>query len=92
MVHKLLLDNHLIEVPKAPLLQRLQQVIDKIRPRLQKYHGNIELVSFKPPNTLEICLVNHLDAKSPVELNLLPKIEQSIKYYCPEITQIITID
>ncbi len=91
MVYKLLLDNKIIEVPKEPLIQRLQQVLDKIRPYIKKYHKNLELVAFKPPDTLEISLVDHGNHDISVNLNLLPKIQKSIQYYCPEILKITTI-
>lgn len=91
MVYKLLLDKKIIKVPKEPLFQRLQQVIDKIRPYL-KYNENLELVAFKPPNTLEISLVVNADNDTSVKLKLLPKIKKTIQYYCPEITKIIAVN
>ena len=92
MVYKLLLDNELIELPKEPLLQRLHRVIDKIRPYLQKYHENIELVAFKPPDTLEISLMGNASHDNSVNLNLLHKIKKSVQCYCPEITKIVAVN
>ena len=91
MVYKLLLDNKIIEVPKEPLIQRLHQVLHKIRPYIKKYHKNLELVAFKPPDTLEISLVDDGNNDTSVNLNLLPKIKKSIQYYCPEIVKITTV-
>ena len=89
MLYNLLLEKKLVEVPKTPLLQRLQQVIDKIRPYVNKYHVNIELLSFKPPDTIEISLTYNPDKKTPRNAKLVSKIEQSLQHYCPEITKII---
>ena len=86
-----LLDNKFREVQRSPLLQRLQEVIYKIRPYVEEYHDSIELLSFKPPDTLEIGLVNKANRKSPRNANFISKIEQSIQYYCPEITKIIIV-
>ncbi|WP_044304596.1 hypothetical protein [Richelia intracellularis] len=86
-----LLDNKFREVQRSPLLQRLQEVIYKIRPYVEEYHDSIELLSFKPPDTLEIGLVNKANRKSHRNANFISKIEQSIQYYCPEITKIIIV-
>ncbi|MDJ0676091.1 MAG: NifU family protein [Calothrix sp. MO_167.B42] len=91
MVYKLLLDKKIIEAPKEPLIQRLQQVLDQIRPYIKKYNKNLELVAFKPPDTLEISLGDNANHDTSVNLNLLAKIKTSIQYYCPEIIKITTV-
>ncbi|NRB06583.1 MAG: NifU family protein [Richelia sp.] len=91
MIYNLLLEDKLVGVTKVPLLQRLQQVIDKMRPYIKKYNENIELLCFKPPDTLEISLIHNYDSKSTSNAKISSKIEQSIQYYCPEITKIIIV-
>jgi len=91
IVYKLLLDKKIIEAPKEPLIQRLQQVLDKIRPYIKKYNKNLDIVAFKPPDTIEISLEDDGNNDTSVHLNLLQKIKISIQYYCPEIIKITTV-
>ncbi|KST62821.1 NifU family protein [Mastigocoleus testarum] len=76
---------------KSPLQLRVQTALDQVRPRLQSHYGDVELVSIKLPDTVEVRLTGTCSHCSASELTLSQLVEESIQDHCPEIKQVIAV-
>ncbi|BAY13782.1 NifU family protein [Calothrix sp. NIES-2098] len=92
VVYGVLLYHGLIKPPQPPLLQRIQAALDEVRPGLKSHQGDVELVAFKPPDTVEVRLIGSCSNCPASALTLSQGIEQAIKAHCPEITTIIAVN
>ena len=92
VVYGVLLYHELVKPPKPPLLQRVQAAIDEVRPGLKSHNGDVELVAIKLPDTVEVRLIGTCSNCPSSTLTLSQGIEQAIKNYCPEITQVIAVN
>ncbi|AKG23770.1 NifU family protein [Calothrix sp. 336/3] len=91
IVYGTLLYHDLVKAPKLPLEKRLATALDEIRPSLINHHGDIELVSIKLPDTVEIRLVGACSHCPTSNLTLSQGVEQAIKNYCPEILHVVAV-
>jgi nitrite reductase/ring-hydroxylating ferredoxin subunit/Fe-S cluster biogenesis protein NfuA len=89
IVYAVLLYHGLV---KPPLSTRLETALAEIRPSLQSHNGDVELVAIKPPDTVEIKLIGSCSNCASSTLTLTQLVEQTIKNYCPEITQIVAVN
>lgn len=92
VVYGVLLYHELVKPPKPPLLQRVQAAIDEVRPGLKSHNGDVELVAIKLPDIVEVRLIGTCRNCPSSTLTLSQGIEQAIKNYCPEITQVIAVN
>ncbi|MBD2454681.1 NifU family protein [Nostoc sp. FACHB-87] len=91
VVYAVLLYHDLVKPPLPPILQRIQAALDEVRPGLKSHNGDIELVAFKPPDTVEVRLIGTCSSCPASNLTLSQGVEQAIKNYCPEITQVVAV-
>ncbi|ACB51207.1 NifU-like protein [Crocosphaera subtropica ATCC 51142] len=92
LVYGLLRYHDLIKPPNPPLEKRLEQALATVRPGLKSHHGDVELVAIKLPNTVEVKLVGTCSNCPASTLTMKQGIEQAIKTYCPEITNVISVN
>jgi nitrite reductase/ring-hydroxylating ferredoxin subunit/Fe-S cluster biogenesis protein NfuA len=91
VVYGVLHYHELIKPPQPPLAQRLQRALDEIRPMLKDHNGDVELVSIRLPDTIEVRFIGtcrHCPASS---LTLTQRVEQTIKQHCPEIEHVVVV-
>ena len=80
------------DLVKAPSLQhRLQQALAEVRPSLQGHQGDIELVSIRLPDTVEVRLVGACSHCPASQLTLSEAVETAIKHHCPEIEHVVEV-
>ncbi|MCC5640224.1 NifU family protein [Nostoc sp. CHAB 5844] len=91
VVYAVLLYHDLVKPPLPPILQRIQAAIEEVRPGLKSHNGDIELVAFKPPDTVEVRLIGTCSSCPASNLTLSQGVEQAIKNYCPEITKVVAV-
>ncbi|AFY45211.1 NifU family protein [Nostoc sp. PCC 7107] len=91
VVYAVLLYHDLVKPPLPPILQRIQAALEEVRPGLKSHNGDIELVAFKPPDTVEVKLIGTCSSCPASHLTLSQGVEQSIKNYCPEINNVVAV-
>lgn len=89
VVYGLLRYHGLVKTPS--LRQRLDQAIAEVRPGLQSHDGDVELVSIRLPDTVEIRLVGACSHCPASQLTLSEAIETAIKRHCPEIEHVVEV-
>ncbi|ACK70245.1 Rieske (2Fe-2S) domain protein [Gloeothece citriformis PCC 7424] len=92
IVYGLLRYHELIKPPQPPLEKRIQQALDEVRPGLKSHNGDVELVAIELPDTVKVRLVGTCSNCPASTLTMKQGVEQTIKNYCPEITQVISIN
>lgn len=80
------------ELVKPPILERIQTALEEVRPGLKSHNGDIELIAFKPPDTVEVKLIGTCSSCPASTLTLSQGVEQAIKNHCPEITKVIAVN
>ncbi|MEC4815555.1 MAG: NifU family protein [Scytonema sp. PMC 1069.18] len=91
VVYGVLLYHELIKQPTPSLEQRIQQALNGVRPSLKSHDGDVELVAIKLPDTVEVKLLGACSHCPTSILTLSQGIEQAIKDYCPEITNVVAV-
>lgn len=91
VVYAVLLYHDLVKPPLPPILQRIQTALEEVRPGLKSHNGDIELVAFKPPDTVEVRFIGTCSSCPASNLTLTQGVEQAIKNYCPEVTQVVAV-
>ena len=89
VVYGLLRYHDLVKSPS--LQQRLQQALAEVRPMLQGHAGDIELVSIRLPDAVEVRLVGACSHCPASQLTLSEAVETAIKRHCPEIEHIVEV-
>ncbi|MEO3706347.1 NifU family protein [Trichormus azollae] len=89
IVYAVLLYHNLV---KLPLSERIETALTEIRPSLQSHDGDVELVAIKLPDRIDIKLVGSCSNCASSTLTLTQLVEQTIKKYCPEITNIVAVN
>jgi len=92
VVYGVLRYHDLIKAPQPPLEQRIEMALAEVRPGLKSHHGDVELVSIRLPDTVEVRLVGTCSHCPASSLTLSEGVEQAIKRYCPEITRIVSVN
>lgn len=87
VVYGLLRYHDLVKAPS--LQQRLNQALDEVRPGLQGHQGDIELISIRLPDTVEVRLVGACSHCPASQLTLSEAVEAAIKRHCPEIQHVV---
>ncbi|MDH6063525.1 NifU family protein [Umezakia ovalisporum] len=92
VVYSVLLYHELIKPPQLPLIERVQAALAEVRPGLRSHNGDVEFVAIKAPDTVEVKLMGTCSSCPTSNLTLSQSVEQAIKNYCPEITQVIALN
>ncbi|MBD2183545.1 NifU family protein [Planktothrix sp. FACHB-1355] len=80
----------LVKSPQPPLEERIKLALAEVRPGLQSHNGDVELVAIDLP-TVKVRLIGNCSNCPASTLTLSDSVEQAIKRYCPEITQVIAV-
>ncbi|MDM9383919.1 NifU family protein [Chlorogloeopsis sp. ULAP01] len=91
VVYGVLLYHELVKPPTPPLTKRIQKALDEVRPSLKSHNGDVELVAIKEPDTVEVKLIGACGHCPASTLTFSQGIEQTIKMYCPEITNVVAV-
>ena len=91
VVYGLLRYYDLVKSPQPPLEERIKLALAEVRPGLQSHNGDVELVAIDLPNTVKVRLTGNCSNCPASTLTLSDSVEQAIKRYCPEITQVIAV-
>lgn len=91
VVYGVLRYHELVKAPLPPLEQRIQMALSEIRPGLKHHQGDVELVRILPPDRVEVRLMGACSSCPASSLTLSDSVEQAIKRYCPEITQVVAV-
>jgi Fe-S cluster biogenesis protein NfuA len=91
VVYGVLLYHELVKPLKLPLEKRVQAALDMVRPNLESHSGDVELVTIKPPDTVEIRFKGACSNCQVSSFTLSQLIQQSIKEYCPEVINVISV-
>lgn len=73
---------------KESLQDRLQVALDEVRPLMHSHGGDIELVSVKLPDTVEIRLIGSCHGCPASSQTLSEGVEKAVRAHCPEIIHI----
>lgn len=92
VVYGLLRYHDLIKPPQPPLEERIQRALDEVRPGLMSHNGDVELVDVELPDTVKVRLVGTCSNCPASTLTMKQGVEQAIKQYCPEITNVISVN
>ncbi|MGA9377593.1 MAG: NifU family protein [Phormidium sp.] len=90
VVYGLLRYYDLVKSPQPPLEERVKLALAEVRPGLQSHNGDVELVAIDLP-TVKVRLTGTCSNCPASTLTLTDSVEQAIKRYCPEITQVIAV-
>jgi Fe-S cluster biogenesis protein NfuA/nitrite reductase/ring-hydroxylating ferredoxin subunit len=92
VVYAVLLYHELVKPPQPSLIERVQAALAEVRPGLKSHDGDVEFVAIKPPDTVEVRLIGNCSNCPTSTLTLTQSVEQAIKNYCPEITQVVAVN
>lgn len=73
---------------KEPLQARIERALDEVRPFMATHGGDVELVDFKPPDTVEVRLIGACHGCPASSQTLTEGVEKAIREHCPEILHI----
>lgn len=68
--------------------ERIDRALASVRPLLAAHGGDVELVAFLPPDTVEVRFLGNCDGCSASTLTFVAGVKRAIEEHCPEITQI----
>lgn len=72
--------------------ERVQEVLDKIRPGIQSDGGDVELVKVREDNVVEVRLTGACHGCPMATLTLKAGIERVMKEEIPEVVEVIKVD
>ena len=73
---------------KDPIEHRIERALEEVRPMLHEHGGDVELVAYKAPDTVDVRLVGACHGCPASGQTLTEGVERSIKQHCPEILHI----
>lgn len=91
VVYGVLRYHELVKAPQPSLEQRIEMALAEVRPGLKSHQGDVELVHIQPPDRVEVRLIGACSHCPASSLTLSEGVEQAIKRYCPEITQVVSV-
>lgn len=72
-------------------MEKLQSVLDRIRPAIQSDGGDVELVNVREDNVVEVRLTGACKGCPMATLTLKAGIERIIKEEIPEVKEVISV-
>lgn len=72
-------------------MEKLQSVLDRIRPAIQSDGGDVELVNIREDNVVEVRLTGACKGCPMATLTLKAGIERIIKEEIPEVKEVISV-
>jgi Fe-S cluster biogenesis protein NfuA len=77
--------------PKKSIQERVTEVIDMIRPRLQNDGGDIALVAIDPDNTVKVRLQGACRGCPGAMMTLKMGVERLMKQQVPEVKEVVAV-
>ncbi len=71
--------------------ERIETILDKIRPSIQADGGDVELVNIREDNVIEVRLKGACNGCPMATLTLKAGIERIIKEEIPEVAEVISV-
>ncbi len=71
--------------------ERIETILDKIRPSIQADGGDVELVNVREDNVIEVRLKGACNGCPMATLTLKAGIERIIKEEIPEVVEVISV-
>ena len=71
--------------------ERLEAVLDKIRPAIQSDGGDVELVNIREDNEVEVRLTGACKGCPMATLTLKAGIERIVKEEIPEVKEVVSV-
>ena len=71
--------------------EKIKEVIEKIRPSLQRDGGDVELVEITDDGTVKVRLQGHCAGCAHAQQTLKFGIERAIKKYVPEAKEVVNV-
>ncbi len=72
-------------------VEKVKQVIEKIRPQLQMDGGDIELVGVEDNGIVKVRLMGHCAGCMHAQQTLTFGVERALKQFIPEVTQVVNV-
>ncbi len=72
-------------------VEKVKQVIAKIRPQLQMDGGDIELISVEDDGTVKVRLIGHCAGCMHAQQTLTFGVERALKQFIPEVTHVVNV-
>lgn len=76
----------------AEMKEKVQEVLDTIRPALQADGGDVELVDVTGENEVQLRLQGHCKGCPMSQMTLALVIERTLKEQIPEIAGVVAVD
>ncbi|MDZ7796872.1 MAG: NifU family protein [Candidatus Marinimicrobia bacterium] len=71
--------------------EKVQEVLNKVRPSLQMDGGDVELVNVRDDNTVEVRLTGACNGCPMATMTLKAGIERVLKSELPEISEVVSV-
>jgi Fe-S cluster biogenesis protein NfuA len=71
--------------------EKLESVLDKIRPAIQSDGGDVELINIREDNVVEVRLKGACNGCPMATLTLKAGIERIVKEEIPEVVEVISV-
>ena len=72
--------------------QRLEEVLDKVRPAIRADGGDVELVNIREDNVVEVRLTGACHGCPMATLTLKAGIERIVKEEIPEVVEVVSVN
>jgi nitrite reductase/ring-hydroxylating ferredoxin subunit/Fe-S cluster biogenesis protein NfuA len=73
---------------QASQQERIEKALASVRPMLGGHGGDVELVAFVPPDTVEVRFLGNCDGCSASALTFIGGVKRAIEEHCPEIKHV----
>ncbi len=70
---------------------KVQEVLDKVRPMLQRDGGDVELIEVTDDGTVKVALRGHCYGCPMSQMTLKMGIEHELKKAIPEVTKVVSV-
>jgi len=71
--------------------EKVKEVIDKIRPSLQRDGGDVELLEITDDGTVKVRLQGHCAGCVHAQQTLKLGIERAVKQYVPDVKEVVNV-
>jgi len=71
--------------------QKVEEILDQIRPAIQSDGGDVELINIREDNVIEVRLQGACKGCPMATLTLKAGIERVIKEHLPEVKEVISV-
>ena len=89
----LILEAYIASITRRDIMNRekVEEVLDQVRPVLMRDGGDVELVNVKDDGTVEVKLKGACNGCAMAEMTLKMGIEQILKQEIPEVKEVVSV-